>query len=132
YGRHRCKTSCLRGLLSFRRTQDNFLTLFLGLGTFVSFVSAAGSCFMAGCFLILYRSRRRSFSMLTLPYSCNSFSKSRSTSTIRVISVLGVVSAFIPLEGKEKSEGVNTAVCAYCMSMLFTPGRLPTQPAIAT
>ena len=57
--------------------------------------------------------RFRSLRMRTLPCSCSSLSKSKSTSTISVISVLGVASALMPLLGNAKSEGVNTADCAY-------------------
>jgi len=39
----------------------------------------------------------------------NSRKSPMSTSAIRIISVFGVASAFIPLVGKEKSQGVNTA-----------------------
>ena len=43
-----------------------------------------------------------------------------------------VASARLPSLGKAKSQGVNTADCAYCMSILCTRGKLPTLPAIAT
>jgi hypothetical protein len=47
-----------------------------------------------------------------------------STSTIKVISVLGVASALIPLLGKAKSDYVKTAACAYWISILFTFGKV--------
>ena len=42
-----------------------------------------------------------------------SFSKSRSTSDTKIISVLGVASALFPSVGKAKSHGVNTPDWAY-------------------
>jgi hypothetical protein len=42
-----------------------------------------------------------------------------STSTIKVISVLGVASALIPLLEKQNQMG-KTAACAYWISILFT------------
>src|SRR5690606_35260148 len=79
-----------------------------------------------------YKSFLLFFNIFTVPYSCKTRRAYKSTSAISTISVFGVASALIPLFGKAKSDGVNTADCEYWISILFTRGRLPTQPAIAT
>ena len=56
-----------------------------------------------------YSSFRRLCRFRTLPCWRSSFSKSRSRSTIRVISVLGVASAAMASWGNAKSDGVKTA-----------------------
>ncbi|MFT6844177.1 MAG: hypothetical protein ACJAUV_000349 [Flavobacteriales bacterium] len=55
-----------------------------------------------------YKSVLLSLRFRTLPFALSSLNKSRSTSAIKIISELGVASAFTPLVGKEKSHGVNT------------------------
>ena len=78
------------------------------------------------------KSLRRSRKFLTLPNWFSSRSISISTSAIKIISVLVVASALIPLAGNAKSQGVNTIDCANCISILCTFGKLPTLPAMAT
>jgi hypothetical protein len=54
-----------------------------------------------------------------------------STSTIKVISVLGVASALIPLLGKAKSEGKYSRLGILNVHIVYF-SKLPTQPAMAT
>jgi hypothetical protein len=65
-------------------------------------------CLVGYRFFNSNKSVRLSFKFRTLPNWCNSRSRSISTSVIRIISVLGVASAFIPFVGKAKSQGVKT------------------------
>ena len=66
----------------------------------------------------VYKSLRLSLRFLTAPKLCSSRNKSILTSATKIISVFGVAYALIPLLGNEKSQGVNTALCAYCISIL--------------
>ena len=68
--------------------------------------------------------------IVPLVYSVTALNQACATTS--TISVLGVASAFTALVGKAKSDGVKTADCANCISMLFTFGKFPTQPAMAT
>src|SRR5690606_30243838 len=81
---------------------------------------------------VLYRSKRRSRRLRTVPWALAPARSDRSRSAMVTVSTFSDASAATPSRAKGKSHGVRMHDWAYWTSMFSTLGRLPTLPDSTT